>query len=160
MKLLRFTCNIVPNKMLQLQQCSHCILFNLKSKIISMESNNLPSVSKILPHPGFGVGRHHSFLDNGIFSNDVVGWAIRFRLNDSPRFIYKTINSYFHFFESIDHSIYIICAFTSRFFVASTGVPYVVMHHLILVQSLFSLSPSRLWAFVPVYVDFKPFDTL
>ena len=31
---------------------------------------------------------------------------------------------------------------------------------LILVQSLFSLSPSRFWAFMPVYVDFEPFDTL
>jgi len=36
----------------------------------------------------FGMGRHHSFLDNGRHvSNDVVAWSIRFRLHYSHRYI-------------------------------------------------------------------------
>ena len=133
--------------------------FNLKSKIISMKLNNLPFVSKILPHPGFGVGRSASqfswqrqacFPMMLLLEQSDSGWMTHTDIQDNKQILSLLWVNWVIY-------LYHVLLFPDFFSFNRSNLRSDVP--LILVQSLFSLSPSRFWAFMPVYEGFWPFDT-
>ena len=168
MKLLRLTCNFVPNKMFQLQPSLYFIVnstWNLKK--MSMKSNNLHvalddnQLHHLFRVSGFkeallGVtilpsGRHACFPMMLLLEQSDSGWMTHTDIQDNKQILSLLWVNWVIY-------LYHVLLFPDFFSFNRSNLRSDVP--LILVQSLFSLSPLRFWAFMPVYEDFEPFDTL